>query len=146
MRHNRGPLAGAWGYGVDSRRTVGRTGELRVLTTVVVGLAAPAARSVHDPVACLIARGAGLGKSLLWATPRSAPDRPARLPAHLDHAAADRLRHLYVDALGPADLHRLVRERTGLALARYDVRRLHAASGGNPLFALETARTLTRTG
>src|SRR5947207_7551772 len=67
MRHNRGPLAGAWGYGVDSRRTVGRTGELRVLTTVVDGLAAPAARSVHDPVACLIAGEAGIGKSVLWA-------------------------------------------------------------------------------
>jgi DNA-binding CsgD family transcriptional regulator len=49
--------------------------------------------------------------------------------------------------LGPLELpalHRLVRARTGLTLARPLLLRVHAASGGNPFFALQIAAALQR--
>lgn len=55
----------------------------------------------------------------------------------------DRLR---LDGLTPADLHRLVRLRTGLHLAKRDLRRLVEASAGNPSFALELVRSVQRDG
>ena len=42
-------------------------------------------------------------------------------------------------------LHRLLRERLGLDLARPELARVHEASGGNPFFALELGRELLRT-
>jgi DNA-binding CsgD family transcriptional regulator len=47
--------------------------------------------------------------------------------------------------LGPLSvgaLHHLVRARLGISLPRADLVRLHEASGGNPMFALEFARAL----
>src|SRR5262245_47971004 len=47
--------------------------------------------------------------------------------------------------LGPMSvgaIHRLVRTRTGVALPRALLRRVHEASGGNPFYALEIARSL----
>ncbi len=48
--------------------------------------------------------------------------------------------------LGLSDVHRLLAERLGLRLAPPELYRLHAASGGNPLFALELGRELVRAG
>lgn len=57
----------------------------------------------------------------------------------LGAVTTDRLR---VDALTPPALRELLKERVGRELARPLVLRLHAATGGNPLYALELARSL----
>ena len=44
------------------------------------------------------------------------------------------------------ELHRLVHARLGTWLPRPVLRRVHAASGGNPFFTLEIARSLIRRG
>ena len=68
-------------------------------------------------------------------------------PFELDHTfQGDQLRRIRLAPLGPADLRRLVRERTGLRLARPQLLRLNQVSGGNPFAALEIAEALTRTG
>ena len=46
---------------------------------------------------------------------------------------------------GSCSLHRLLRGRLGLELARPEVTRVGEASGGNPFFALEIGRELART-
>ena len=49
--------------------------------------------------------------------------------------------------VGPVSLgvlHRLIQERTGIALGRPQLVRLEQASLGNPLLALEMARALSR--
>ena len=61
--------------------------------------------------------------------------------------ALDGLRPVRPVAVGPLDvgeLHRLLRDRLGQAFALPVLRRLHAASGGNPFYALEIARALDR--
>ncbi len=53
-------------------------------------------------------------------------------------------RQVAVGPLNVGDLHRLLRDRLGQTFALPVLRRLHAASGGNPFYALEIARTLDR--
>jgi DNA-binding CsgD family transcriptional regulator len=48
---------------------------------------------------------------------------------------------LAIAGLRLEDLHRLVQDRLGVVLSRPALRTLHATAGGNPLFALELART-----
>ena len=48
-----------------------------------------------------------------------------------------------LEPLSLAALHRVVHDRIGISLARPTLTRLAAASGGNPLFALEIARSFT---
>ena len=57
----------------------------------------------------------------------------------------DRLRRVALGPLGADALHRLLRGRLGLELARPEVARVGEASGGNPFFALEIGRELART-
>ena len=57
----------------------------------------------------------------------------------------DRLRRVVLGPLGVDALHRLLRGRLGLELARPEVARVGEASGGNPFFALEIGRELART-
>ncbi len=50
---------------------------------------------------------------------------------------------LAVEGLSLEDIHRLVQGRLGIVLPRPALRTVHATAGGNPLFALELARTLS---
>jgi DNA-binding CsgD family transcriptional regulator len=52
--------------------------------------------------------------------------------------------HLDLGPISLGVLHHLVRDRTGLTLTRPQLVRLEAASGGNPLLAIETAAALGR--
>ncbi|HWL34215.1 MAG TPA: AAA family ATPase [Gaiellaceae bacterium] len=49
---------------------------------------------------------------------------------------------LAIEGLSLEDLHRLVQDRLGVVLSRPALRTVHATAAGNPLFALELARTL----
>ncbi len=60
--------------------------------------------------------------------------------------AAARLRRLRLGPLSLGVLHSLLREQLGLDLPRPDLVRVHEATAGNPLFALELGRELTRPG
>ena len=59
---------------------------------------------------------------------------------------ADRIRRLAVGPLHLAALHRLFELRLGRSFPRVVLLRIEAASGGNPLFALELARALAAMG
>jgi DNA-binding CsgD family transcriptional regulator/tetratricopeptide (TPR) repeat protein len=64
---------------------------------------------------------------------------------HLDLARAmpdGRCESCSLGALTLGALHRLLRERLGMALNRTTLLRVHASSGGNPLWAVELARAL----
>ena len=75
---------------------------------------------------------------------REAPDATA--PFELERVLAeDRLRRVALGPLHAAGLHRLLRGRLGLEMARPDVARVGEASGGNPFYALEIGRELART-
>lgn len=58
----------------------------------------------------------------------------------------ERLTRLIASPLGPAELRALLRARLSLELSRSELVRVLDASGGNPFFALELSRELTRTG
>ena len=80
----------------------------------------------------------------LLVTVREAPDFTG--PFELERVLADdRLQRVALGPLDAAGLHRLLRRRLGLALARPDVARVREASGGNPFYALEIGRELART-
>ena len=77
----------------------------------------------------------------------SRPPDPEPAPLRLERAFGGRPPHTVV--LGPmpvGELHRLVHQRLGAWLPRPVLRRVHTASGGNPFFALEMARSLVRRG
>ena len=57
-----------------------------------------------------------------------------------------RLTRLTLGPLGVGALHRLLKSRLGLELARAELALVREASGGNPLFALELGRELVRSG
>lgn len=58
----------------------------------------------------------------------------------------ERIRHLDVGPVSLSALYQLIHGRLGVALARPMLVRIHEASGGNPLFALELTRALDRAG
>ena len=68
-----------------------------------------------------------------------APDLGSALPA-------DRAERLRVGPLSLGATQRLVQARLGTTLARPTLLRVHEASGGNPLYALELARALAEHG
>src|SRR5262249_17739441 len=65
-------------------------------------------------------------------TVRCADRRDETVPFGLEQAFSDELRRIRLGGLADADLRRLVRERTGVALSRPQLRRLSETSGGNP--------------
>ena len=66
-------------------------------------------------------------------------------PFDLDRALGEeRLRRLRVAPLSLGALHRLLSDRLDLVLSRPKLRRIHELSGGNPMFALELGRAVTR--
>jgi len=74
---------------------------------------------------------------------RAEPDDPP--PLGLDRGLpSDRVQRITVGPLSFGAVHHLVRDRLGLSLPRPALSRLVTASGGNPYFALELARTLAR--
>jgi DNA-binding CsgD family transcriptional regulator len=68
---------------------------------------------------------------------------PLGLDRSLDHEHLDYRR---VGALSAGALHQLIKARLGDTFSRAGLLRLHAATGGNPLFALEVAASLMRAG
>lgn len=69
------------------------------------------------------------------------------LPVRLaESIPADRLRRLRPMPLSVGALHRLIATRVGSVLPRPLVVRIHAATGGNPQFAIEIARELEQRG
>lgn len=65
------------------------------------------------------------------------------------HAALsdpERVALLRLPPLAPADLQRLLRERSPAPLGRRQLERVQASSGGNPFYALELARALPEDG
>lgn len=59
----------------------------------------------------------------------------------LQKALSDRFQQVRVGPLSVGALHHVVRSRLGVRIPRPTFARVHRASGGNPLFALEFART-----
>ena len=80
----------------------------------------------------------------LLATVRRAPE--VATPLELETAFPEqRLRPLVLGPLSIGALHRLLKERAGLDLARPELVRVLEASAGNPFFAVELGRELVRT-
>jgi DNA-binding CsgD family transcriptional regulator len=67
---------------------------------------------------------------------------PAPPPLGLDRELRDRLAVRRVGPLTLTQLDRLLEERLGASLPRPRLERLHRACGGNPLYAIEIARSL----
>ena len=85
-------------------------------------------RLAPDPLSVLLAQRVAAGDGL--------PLGLARAPAELTVDV------LAVSPLSLGELHEVLLQFTGVALARPVMRRLHEVSAGNPLFALEFARAL----
>ena len=79
----------------------------------------------------------------LLATVRESPDAVA--PIELGRCFGEtRLHRMSVSPFSLGALYRLLRDRLGLDLSRPEVVRVHEATAGNPLFALEVGRELAR--
>jgi predicted ATPase len=77
----------------------------------------------------------------------SRPPGPGLVPLSLERAFGGwPLRTVAVGPMPVGELHRLVHARLGTWLPRPVLRRVHTASGGNPFFVLEIARSLIRRG
>ena len=87
-----------------------------------------ARRLGDDPVALLLAQRT---------------DEASGVPLELDRAFGERLWRVRPRPLSLGATHRLLRSHLGLTLPRPAARRVHAACGGNPFFALEIGRMLT---
>ena len=79
------------------------------------------------------------GDAKLLATVRTG-EADAALATLLHGVASGHVLELSLEPLGAASLGRLVHARTGAVLSAPALARLHEASGGNPLVALELAR------
>ena len=80
-------------------------------------------RLVQAPVGILVAHRGGVGDTL-----------------GLRHALDDRFAEMRVPPLGDGAMHDIVRTRLGVRIPRATMARVQAASGGNPMFALEFAQ------
>ncbi|MGI8593345.1 MAG: ATP-binding protein [Solirubrobacteraceae bacterium] len=67
-------------------------------------------------------------------------------PLDLVHALDERFEEIRVGPLSIGALHHLVRSRLGVRIVRPTLARVHEASGGNPMFALEFARAIAGRG
>ncbi len=78
---------------------------------------------------------------------RTAPDAIAPSPLGLDESRlVERFHRIPVGPLGVEAIRRILRSRLDVPFPRWVLLRIHEASGGNPLLALELARALTRRG
>ncbi len=90
-------------------------------------------------------------RSVLEFAVRRAGDAPiAVLAAHGGHGAPplglDRAARVALAPLSRGELHAILEARLGLTLAWPLLKRVHAAAGGNPFYALELGRALQRRG
>jgi len=70
-------------------------------------------------------------------------EEPAGLPLGLDRPLpGEPLERIAVEPLGLGALGEILHARLGIAFARATLQRIHAVSGGNPLYALELGRAL----
>ncbi|HEX9349951.1 MAG TPA: LuxR C-terminal-related transcriptional regulator [Gaiellaceae bacterium] len=69
-----------------------------------------------------------------------------RDPLDLRRALDERVEEIELGALSVGALHQLVRSRLDVRIPRPALARVHSASGGNPMFALEFARSVTGRG
>ena len=139
----------------------GTAPEQRTLSVAVAGLLRLLAR-VDRPVLLAIDDAQWLDDStaaiLAYALRRPA-DRPVALVAAVRTGAetpasdgllaalpAERIERIHVGPMHLASLHRLFQVRLGRSFPRLVLARIEAASDGNPLYALELARALIRTG
>lgn len=83
-------------------------------------------RIEHEPLALLATARSGEGDAILGSLGLTSIER------------------LYVGPLDVEELEAVLRTRLGASFLRSTLQRLHATSGGNPLFALELARALLR--
>ena len=90
-------------------------------------------------VLSFVLRRLDAGDARLLATVRTG-EADAALATLLHGVASGHVRELSLEPLGAASLGRLVHARTGAVLSLPALARLHEASGGNPLVALELAR------
>jgi DNA-binding NarL/FixJ family response regulator len=67
-------------------------------------------------------------------------------PLDLSHALEERFAEIRVGPLSVGALHHLIRTRLGLRIPRPTMARVHQASGGNPMFALEFAQVTPSAG
>jgi DNA-binding CsgD family transcriptional regulator len=104
--------------------------DVQWLDTASAGVLAYAARRLkRERVGVLLAHRSGLGSSLL--------DELKRSQRYVD---------LDVGPLDLASLHQVVQSHLEATLPRPLLAEVHQASGGNPFYALEIVRTLTRSG
>jgi DNA-binding CsgD family transcriptional regulator len=96
------------------------------------GLAYGVRRFRNERIGLLLSRRSGLESVLLNELLRS--------------PAGERFTRIHVGALDVAALGRVVHEQLGRSLPRPLLAEVHAASGGNPFYALEIVRMLRRTG
>lgn len=73
-------------------------------------------------------------------------DLHASEPLGLSEALGDGFEEIAVGQLAPEALQRLVRQRFDLRIPRSELAAVHAACGGNPMYALEFARTAAAQG
>lgn len=73
-------------------------------------------------------------------------DGTAHVPLELDRVFADALEVVQVGSLTPGAISHLLRTRLGVDLSRPVLHRVYEASGGNPFYALELGRALSRRG
>ena len=81
------------------------------------------------------------GPVKLLATVRTEPGSDAGRPL-LQMPRPEALVRMRVGAMSMTALHGMIRERLGRSLSRPTMSRIHEVSGGNPLYALELARSI----
>jgi DNA-binding CsgD family transcriptional regulator len=70
----------------------------------------------------------------------------SEMPLGIDRALAGRGRRVRVGPLSLGALHQMLKAELGQAVPRATLGRVHRATGGNPFYALELARTLLQEG
>ena len=150
-----GPQSSALGA-VLLRTESSRPIELRAVATAVISLleqlatVQPVLVAVDDlqwldpsseRVLAFVARRLPMRTGLLVSR-RVVSDAPPSLL--LDAVPAEQLQSELLPPLSVAALHHVVREQIGITLTRPVLSQLATASGGNPLFALEIVRALSR--
>jgi DNA-binding NarL/FixJ family response regulator len=117
----------------SDRHVVLAVDDVQWLDAASAGALAYATRRLRaEHVGILLARRAGLESSLLDELRRS--------------GRAERFTDFDVGPLDVAALHQVVQAHLGVTLPRPLLAEVHQASGGNPFYALEIVRTLTRSG
>jgi DNA-binding CsgD family transcriptional regulator len=107
--------------------------DVQWLDAATAAAVAYAARRLRDePIGLLLARRAGLESALV--------------DELRGNSGLDRYVHLDVGPLDSTALHQVVHGHLGVSLPRPLLSEVHLASGGNPFYALEIVRSLTRSG